>query len=419
MPRSIDDIIPPSRRAAPSREVSSMPPSRDSFQEKSPRRGFPSWVIALLVIVIFTGTLIGGSLFFRGVSVVIEPRTDAVTITADGEAFRVAGSGTLAFETIVFEASESVKIPATGEEVVSERASGKITIYNDFSTSPQRLIRNTRFESPSGLVYRIQEPVTVPGKTTSGPGSIEVTVYADGVGERYNIGRTTFTLPGLSGSPQFESIYAESFAPMYGGFEGRRATVDSVTEATARAGLQDTLRGKLEAGILSQVKEGYTLVPGGTFLSFHNESALEAPLTGTVEIREGGKAVAPIFETKALAAFIAERTLGEYGGGAAVYRGQPVTLDSLGSLSLSVKGTDDLLTREVLQFTLSGQTTILWEIEVPAIQGAIAGKNTEDVEGILSGNHAVQKVKVTLRPFWESTLPENGADIPVTVSKKR
>ena len=71
---------------------------------------------------------------------------------------------------------------ATGKEEVSLKASGRIVIYNNYNTAKQRLVRNTRFETPPGFIYRINKSIDVPGQTTEAgrtiPGSIEVTIHA-------------------------------------------------------------------------------------------------------------------------------------------------------------------------------------------------------------------------------------------------
>ena len=105
----------------------------------------------------------------------------------------------------------STTVKATGTEQVSQSASGVITIYNDYSTAPQTLITNTRFEAPDGNIYRIHQGVTVPGATASAggaltPGTISVTAYADQPGASYNIGQTQFTIPGFKNDPSTASF---------------------------------------------------------------------------------------------------------------------------------------------------------------------------------------------------------------------
>jgi len=117
---------------------------------------------------------------------------------------------------------KTIAFSSTGKIFKGTNASGRLTIYNMF-TEERPLIPRTRFQTPDGIVFRIQDYVTVPGARGGSPGKIEVNVVADEVdaygnivGERGNIGPSKFILPALSSDTQTK-IYAESFAPMTGG----------------------------------------------------------------------------------------------------------------------------------------------------------------------------------------------------------
>lgn len=96
----------------------------------------------------------------------------------------------------------------SGILVWSKKATGKITIYNEYSTETQRMILRTRFESPDGRIYRLAASVIVPGKRIVNqqeiPGQIDAMVIAEEEGPQYNIGPTTFTIPGFKGDPRYE-----------------------------------------------------------------------------------------------------------------------------------------------------------------------------------------------------------------------
>ncbi len=134
----------------------------------------------------------------------------------------------------------SAKIPATKSVTVAEKASGKIVIENK-NTSEQKLIKNTRFESTTGKVYRIRDSITVPAAKKGSAteyGNLEVTVYADEGGESYNIQDTSFTLPGLKGSDLFAKVTAKSKSAISGGFTGERKSADEATMSQARTDLK-------------------------------------------------------------------------------------------------------------------------------------------------------------------------------------
>lgn len=112
----------------------------------------------------------------------------------------------------------------SGSKKVSiQKAHGKITIYNEFSSSPQPLVATTRFLSEDGKLFRLVSAVTVPGTKKNGdlvtPGEIEAEVAADESGEGFNVGPSKFSIPGFkdSGGNKYEKIYAKSSENMTGG----------------------------------------------------------------------------------------------------------------------------------------------------------------------------------------------------------
>ena len=80
----------------------------------------------------------------------------------------------LSFEIMRLSAEESDLVTATGISSSGQKAGGKITVYNNYSNAPQKLIINTRFQTSDGKIYRIREPIVIPGM-----GVKEATVYAD------------------------------------------------------------------------------------------------------------------------------------------------------------------------------------------------------------------------------------------------
>ncbi|MDP3003920.1 MAG: hypothetical protein Q8N43_00175, partial [Candidatus Azambacteria bacterium] len=123
-----------------------------------------------------------------------------------GQYFLLTKSGSKAIETL----SDNANLPL--------KAGGVIYIYNAYSSAPQKLVAQTRFETKDGKIFRIQNPVIVPGAKMSGakltPSSIKVNVVSDATGEEYQIGPSYFTIPGFQGSPKYAGFYAESAESM-------------------------------------------------------------------------------------------------------------------------------------------------------------------------------------------------------------
>ena len=189
---------------------------------------FAMWTAAVAVLVV---ALLGiGFLFIGKTTITVVPTQEEITLGDNvvHTAYREPEKGELGYKVLSYAADASREITASGKEEVREKASGKIIVYNDFGPASQRLIKNTRFETPDGDIYRVRNSFTVPGKPDGGRGSIEVTVYADQAGEAYNLpeGSIRFTIPGLKGDLRFDGFYAKQVGPITGGFVGERAVVD-------------------------------------------------------------------------------------------------------------------------------------------------------------------------------------------------
>ena len=160
----------------------------------------------------------------------------------------------LSFETMQLSAEDSTKVAPTGISSGGQKSSGKITVYNNYSNAPQKLIVNTRFEAKDGKVFRIKEPIVVPGM-----GITETTVYADQAGEAYNIEPTDFTLPGLKGGPRFGKVFAKSKTAMIGGTSGNTMVVKKEDIEKAKISLSEKIKDRLLSMLSTQKPEGYLL----------------------------------------------------------------------------------------------------------------------------------------------------------------
>lgn len=357
-------------------------------------------IVALLVIAGSVGALIA----FGGASVSVTPTTTHVTVSGDFTA--TAGTGDLPFEVISVENTASQDVPAESTETVNDPAQGTITILNA-QAAPQTLIKNTRFETPAGLIFRIHESVSIPGGSVSAPGSVTATAYADMGGDSYNIGATTFTVPGLKGSKAYDLVTAKSTGPMQGGFSGSRASVSQATRDAQNVKNQAALEKSLAEGIKAKIPEGYILVPGGTFIAYSNQPDTAAS-DNTVTVSQKGTIQAIVFPQGALAKALAFSASGSYSG-------QPVSIPNVSGLTLTPKTASAPVGEATTTFGLSGETEVVWDIDTARVASAVAGKSRESAKSVLSGFPEIQSALLNLKPFWAQTFPSDPADIKVTV----
>lgn len=431
MQKNLNDILPPSRRRAmmapesgaepvglvredgptppPPTDGNRMPPPPPPMPPRrgpidTGRRKFPLGTLIVALVVIAAS--IGALFFFSGAKVEITPTANPVSVS--GTYAATIAEGELPFELVTVEKTATASVAAESTENVSQSAQGTIIVQN-MQDAPQQLIKNTRFETPEGLVFRIRDSITVPASRNGEPGTLSVTAYADEAGERYNVGPTNFTLPGLAGSDLYTQVNARSEEPMRGGFEGPRPTISEATKDAELAKLQSALDAELRSTIAGQVREGYVLVPGGTAAQFE-EQPDTAGAGNTVELSMRGVMRGVVFPEEMLARTIGYQTVGTYSG-------QPLKFASLEGLQLApAEGLIPTVGEESFSFTLTGNTTLVWKVDEAKVRAAVAGKSRDQAEVALQGLPEVESALLVLKPFWVGSFPDDPEKITVTVA---
>lgn len=370
------------------------------------------WIAALAALIVVGGA--GALMLFPSTTIDVTPHTQTVPFdpttqfTAVPENGTVPGSITYAVTTQSFD--DSAVVAANGVEHVDEKATGVITVYNSYSASPVRLIKNTRFETPDGLVFRIPASVDVPGKKGTTPGSIDVTVFADQTGVAYNVGPITrLTLPGLKSTPDmYAGVYAKSDAAFTGGFSGDRPAVAQATLDAAVSEVRSRLNEKAMQ-LAQSVPEGSIAFPG--LISISYESL--APTTesdGSVRIHEKATVMMPVFPEGAFSQSIAQAV-------SANAEGQSISLrfaDGVAASTSSALSPSDL-GQKPLVFSLSGTGQLVWNVDADALKEALAGREEAAFQTIVQGFPAVEEAKARITPFWKHTFPTDPAGIAITV----
>lgn len=399
--RTLDDIIPPSRRRES--EALSRPGPRlgkSSPSEHPPKFPFTTFIAIASVIVASVGVLF----YFSSSTVEVTPSTVSAAIQNSFTATK--SSGNLPYEIITAQKVASQTVKGSGTKTVSSFASGTITIYNTQAKS-QKLISNTRFATTAGLIFRIRSAVTIPGGSSSKPGSISVKVYADQPGSSYNVGPTSFTIPGFAGTPQASQVYARSTSAMTGGASGTVPVVGQALEAQTRSALVAALAPDLLASIQAQIPPGYILLSGAATTTYQDLDLTSSATTGMIDVKEQGTITAVIFPNAALATAVASSVT------AIGYRGEPLTLRSSESLKLTAeRGLPDPNDTS-FSFTLSGTVSLAYTVDPARIAAAIAGKSRSAAEVALTNYPEVKRAIIILRPFWRQSFPQDPAAISV------
>lgn len=401
--RTLDDIIPPSRRKE-SEQLPTVAGRGPSHPSERPSK-FPYTTIIIVVVVIAAS--FGALSYFSNAKIEVTPNTVSAAVQSSFTAQKSAGN--LPYEIITAQKIASQSVKGSGTKTVNSSASGMLTIYNT-QAKAQKLITNTRFATASGLIFRIHSAVTIPGGTSSKPGSISAKVYADQTGSSYNVGPTSFTIPGFAGTPLASQVYARSTTPMEGGASGNIPVVDAVLEAQTRSALIVALAPDLTASIQTQIPSGYMLLTGAATTTYQASAAEPSSTTGQVDVKEQGTMTAIIFPNAALAQAIATSVSG------IGYNGEPLTLSSADGLVF--KAANGLPDPEAtsLSFTITGTASLVYTVDPARIAAAISGKTRSAAEVALTSYPEVKRAIIILRPFWRQSFPEDPSSISIVMA---
>lgn len=434
MPKQIEDVIiperkrsirnipiPGTRKKSPVRfndvqrlateatevEASYIPPRRPlPPRSRGSRR---TWYAAGAALVVLAFAILS---LLSGATLAYVPRSLPLTFANDVYSAQKSGEASLLYSIVKLSGDKGLAVPASGEQDVSRKASGTIIIYNDASAEAQKLVENTRFESPEGKVYRISQAVSIPGKKNDTPGSIEAAVTADAPGAIYNIGLTDFTVPGLKGTPRYSTIYARSKTPMARGFVGKEKAVSADALTKAKSDLKAALAQELLAKVQAEVPPDFILFPSLSSITFEDMPQSRADSSNSVTVNMKGNLYGIMFKKSDLAFALSSKKTD-------LKAGEPIEIESYGPLEVTfASGTPaDLLNLNKIDFKVKGGTRLLWRTDEISLKSDLAGRSKNELPEILKNYPTIQNATATLRPFWRSTFPDEAANITVKAEK--
>ncbi|MBI2625207.1 MAG: hypothetical protein HYW70_02660 [Candidatus Nealsonbacteria bacterium] len=303
---------------------------------------------------------------------------------------------------------------STGKELKQEKARGKITVYNGYSALPQLLVATTRFVSADGKLFRTPKTVTIAGAKNVGgklvPGNGEIEVVADETGEEYNIGSTTFSIPGFVGTPRYTAVYAKSFSSMAGGMSKEVQAVTQQDLDQARSALLKKMIDEGSAELLNGLPEGFILAEKTVILdnieTLSKVAAKEETPSFRLELK--GKLKAFALKRSDLNKFVFDFVTSKIPQG---------KLLKEGSIEVNYSAYDFNFDQGKSKIDLSVLATIYSKIDFQKIKEKIAGQELFSAQRyILENSPEISKVKLKIQPFWIQRLPKFLNKINIEIS---
>ena len=378
-------------------------PSEDR-KRKSAGRGLR--ILAIILALALTGGLAYGAYLFVPkatitLSVKKEVKSAEMNVVASTE------QGSVDYEKAIipakvlnFDDTLSSTFDATGAKNVSDqKAKGKITIYNEFSSSPQPLVATTRFLSDDQKIFRLVQSVTIPGTTKVGteikPGVVEADVVADESGDAYNIPATNFSIPGFkdSGNEKHTKIYAKSTTAMTGGGTSG-SSVKVITDkdvSSAKDKISLEITNAIKQKIKDSAESGQVVLDDAISLEepTYNLSGAVGDIADNFEIKIQAKAKAIVFlesDLKALA-----------GATVAKAKSGKVNLDN-GALLIDYGKSSVNFTAGTLTIAMKASNVTEPNFNLEELKKGFLGKDTTELTDYLKSYPNIEKAEVEYWP---------------------
>jgi len=348
------------------------------------------------------------------VQVQILPKMDVLsfeeTITADKSFDNVDALEKIIPAQYVEETVEvSQDFSATGSAVNGAKAYGTIKVYNKVSPATQITLKvGTHFLSDSGKYFITLSKITIPAMQNKTPGSLEVQVQAEEAGADSNIGPSKFSVPKLSGTSSYYSIWAESLISMQGGFSGqvKKVTAEDLLQAkdiVTKKVLQDTtslLKSKLskddillDDAIVSEILNSSSTIKEGITVD---------TFTQTVKV----KVLALVFKQQDLETFVKNSIILQLPEGKSL-------LEKSLDINYSSDSVDMKKGSETIAIKSSAKT--YYTIDTNTFMDLFNRKSAEQIKEIVNQiyDDKVAETKVNFWPFWVNRAPENNNRIKI------
>ncbi len=299
------------------------------------------------------------------------------------------------------------EFPATGEREVAQKARGKITIYNTFSSAPQTLIATTRFESTNNLIFHTLRTVTVPGMSGATPGSVEVEIIADKAGTTYNIAPGRFTIPAFKekgDTARYQKFYGQSTEAMKDGISGVAKVVTEQDYAQAKEVVNRKLDEEIKQA-LSQEASGLKIADSAPITIISTESNVQVDQAADMfTVTTKGKLKTMGFKEEDVWVLIREHVAKNYGLTAVSEK-----------MTLEYKEAKLNEARGILELTLKLSGNGYSQINNDQITTDLLGKGQDEIVAYLKQAEGVGEAKVLLTPFWVKKVPKNKEKVKITI----
>ncbi len=397
------------RKEEPVKRLTGTPRMRGN--KKSVRKS----IVFLFMFSILLAVLYHGAMYFERTTVVIQEKHEELVLDATEFIASKNTDTDISFEIMIVTDSDAKNIVLTETEDAKRNATGTVTLYNEFSTTPVTIAPRSHLADANGKTYLTDTKVTIPGYKTSGtqiiPGTVDVRITAFLPGDAYNSTSTDFTISAYKGTTKFKKIYAKAVQPIKGGAQGLAYILGATEKGNVSATAQSTFKSRLIKKVNAEVPKGYILYPDAfTFTYTVDEAVRSSTPEATVGIT--GTLAAIIFKESDLEDALIKNKLSSIG----TIERKEIDIPEIAKLKFSFLNENQIITKDMhtVAFNLTGKATAIWHPDIENFKARIVGVSKDMLPSLFKTDPGIAEARATLFPPWQKSLPTDISKIHVT-----
>jgi len=369
-------------------------------------------VVFILCLVV--GLFYWGGNIFEKTIIHIVPKKE--TINYNNEKFTALKDSNVNFEIMIKSEKISKKIILTESKKVSIKAEGVVTLYNEFSMNPQKIIAGTFLSDDDGRVYNTKNAVIIPGykkdnqKIIPGQSFVEVTAFL--TGEAYNGSPKNFYINSFKGNTKYDKIYGKLNKPFTGGMEGFVYVLDDSNKENIDNIVKTSLKENLLKQVKSLVPEEYILYPGASIFSYKIPDNISSK-TPETEIEIDGTLSVILLKEKSLVDSIIKNSFGDV----SKEEFKEIKIQDLSNLSFNFTNKNQSIEKETnsIPFSLSGDIVFIWEPNQELLKIKLIGVNKKDVLPIFKQDPGIVSASTKILPPWKEFISDDLSKIKIVI----
>lgn len=392
--------------------------------ERTPHIRQKSRIIHRPILIIFILCIIGLGIYFAGnifqkakVNITLKHQQ----ITYNDKQFIASkdqNGNPINFEIMIVSDKKVKNVILTESKEVSEKAKGSITLFNEFSATPQKIAVNSFVSDSEGKAYKLDSDVTIPGykidgnkKMVLGQATVNITSFLPG--DAYNGSPINFYISAFKGTEKYNKIYGKLKSPLVGGAQGLVYILNDTNKNSVDSMVKSSLKDDLLKQVRAQIPSGYLLYPDALNFSYKiNENVLSKTKDAKVEV-EGSLSVV-LLKEESLINNIIKTSLPNV---SSVDELKEIKIPNVSDLSFSFTDKNQLITKEMetVSFLFKGGIEAIWNPDIETLKTKLIGVHKDKVGSIFKQDPGISSAVVNITPPWKSYIPNDLSKINIII----